>query len=118
MKNGDFGLSETPDSIGKKGWDAACERIVTWAVLKDKVSGREIAAFNTHFDHVGKVARRESAVLILEKIKQMAGDLPVIVIGDFNWNGRFRAGHCIDGRWNEECLRYGESRLRTDMEFP
>ena len=84
MKNGDFGLSETPDSIGKKGWDAACERIVTWAVLKDKVSGREVAAFNTHFDHMGKVARSESAKLILEKIKQMAGDLPVIVTGDFN----------------------------------
>ena len=57
---------------------------MTWAVLKDKVSGREIAAFNTHFDHVGKVARRESAVLILEKIKQMAGDRPVVVTGDFN----------------------------------
>lgn len=84
LKNGDFGLSEVPDSIGKKGWDAACERIVTWAVLKDKVSGREVAAFNTHFDHVGKEARRESANLILEKIKQIAGDLPVIVTGDFN----------------------------------
>lgn len=84
VKNGDFGLSETPDSIGKKGWDAACERIVTWAVLKDRASGREVAAFNTHFDHVGKVARRESAKLILEKIKQIAGNLPVIVTGDFN----------------------------------
>ena len=48
------------------------------------MSSREIAAFNTHFDHVGKVARRESAVLILEKIKQMAGDLPVIVTGDLS----------------------------------
>ena len=68
LKSGNFGLSETPDSIGKKGWDAACERIVTWAVLKDKVSGRKVAAFNTHF----------------EKINQMAGDLPVIVTRDFN----------------------------------
>lgn len=84
LRNGDFGLSETPDSIGMKGWDAACERIVTWAVLKDKVSGREVAIFNTHFDHVGKVARHESAKLILGKIKQIAGDLPVIVTGDFN----------------------------------
>lgn len=81
---GNFGLSENPDSIGKKGWDAACERIVTWAILKDKVSGKEIAAFNTHFDHIGKVARRESAVLILEKIKQLAGDRPVVLTGDFN----------------------------------
>lgn len=84
VKNGDFGLSETPDSIGKKGWDAACERIVTWAILKDKTSGKQLAAFNTHFDHVGEVARRESAKLILDKIRTIAGGLPVIVTGDFN----------------------------------
>lgn len=84
IKNGDFGLSETPDSIGLKGWDAACERIVTWAILKDKVSGKQLAAFNTHFDHVGEVARRESAKLILDKIKVIANGLPVIITGDFN----------------------------------
>lgn len=84
VKNGNFGLSENPDSIGKKGWDAACERIVTWAVLKDKVGGSQVAVFNTHFDHVGEVARRNSAVLILEKIKQIAGNLPVVLTGDFN----------------------------------
>lgn len=84
IKNGDFGLSETPDSIGLKGWDAACERIVTWAILKDKTSGKQLAAFNTHFDHIGEVARRESAKLILNKIKVIAGGLPVIVTGDFN----------------------------------
>ena len=84
VKSGNFGLSETPDSIGIKGWDAACERIVTWAVLKDKVSGKELAAFNTHFDHIGKVARRESAVLLLAKIREIASDLPVVITGDFN----------------------------------
>ena len=84
MKSGNFGLSEMPDSIGIKGWDAACERIVTWAVLKDKVSGKELAAFNTHFDHIGKVARRESAVLLLAKIREIASDLPVVITGDFN----------------------------------
>ena len=83
VKSGNFGLSEMPDSIGIKGWDAACERIVTWAVLKDKVSGKELAAFNTHFDHIGKVARRESAVLLLAKIREIASDLPVVITGDF-----------------------------------
>ena len=81
---GNFGMSETPDSIGVKGWDAACERITTWAILKDKASGKQIAAFNTHFDHMGQVARRESATLILEKMKQIAGKLPVVLTGDFN----------------------------------
>lgn len=84
LRNGDFGLSETPDSIGLKGWDAACERIVTWAVLKDKMSGKQLAVFNTHFDHVGKVARTESAKLILTKMKEIADGLPIIVTGDFN----------------------------------
>lgn len=81
---GNFGMSETPDSIGIKGWDAACERITTWAILKDKASGKQIAAFNTHFDHVGQVARRESATLILAKMKQIAEKLPVVLTGDFN----------------------------------
>ena len=57
---------------------------MTWAVLKDKVSGKELAAFNTHFDHIGKVARRESAVLLLAKIREIASDLPVVITGDFN----------------------------------
>lgn len=84
LRSGTFGLSENPDSIGLKGWDAACERIVTWAVLKDKASGKELAAFNTHFDHVGEVARRESSVLLLAKIREIAPGLPVIITGDFN----------------------------------
>lgn len=84
VKSGNFGLSEIPDSIGIKGWDAACERIVTWAVLKDKVSGKELAAFNTHFDHIGKIARHESAILLLAKIREIASGVPVVITGDFN----------------------------------
>ena len=84
LEYGNFGFSETPDSIGKKGWDAACERIVTWAVLKEKGSGKRVTVFNTHFDHVGRVARRESAKLMIDKIRHIAGEGPVIVTGDFN----------------------------------
>ncbi len=39
---------------------------------------------NTHFDHVGVEARRESAKLILAKAKEFAKDLPLILTGDFN----------------------------------
>lgn len=84
VKSGNFGMSEYPDSIGVKGWDAACERITTWAILKDKESGKQLAAFNTHFDHVGQVARRESARLILKEMEQIAGSLPTLLTGDFN----------------------------------
>lgn len=34
-----FWLSETPQTIASKGWDAALPRIVTWAKFKDKKEG-------------------------------------------------------------------------------
>ncbi len=79
-----FWLSENPDSVGKMGWDAVCTRIATWAKLKDKTSGKVFMAVNTHFDHVGEVARRESALLIIRKIKEIVGDRPAVLTGDFN----------------------------------
>ncbi|MCX6291197.1 MAG: endonuclease/exonuclease/phosphatase family protein [Bacteroidetes bacterium] len=78
-----FWLSSTP-SVVSKGWDAALERICTWVKLKDKRSGKIFFVFNTHFDHLGEKAREESAKLILEQIRRIAGDAPVILTGDFN----------------------------------
>lgn len=83
-QGGTFWLSETPDAAGQKGWDANLPRIVTWAEFRDKASGKTFFHFNTHFDHVGQVARRESAKLILAKIKAIAGNAPVVCTGDFN----------------------------------
>lgn len=84
VREGTYGLSETPEQIGVKGWDAACERIVTWAILKDRESGKEIAFFNTHLDHMGQVARREGAKMLVEQAKKLALALPVVIVGDFN----------------------------------
>ena len=79
-----FWLSEHPDAVGVKGWDAALPRIVTWCSFEDKLTHKKLYAFNTHFDHMGKVARAESAKLLLQKVKEIAGNNPVIVTGDFN----------------------------------
>ncbi len=80
-----FWLSETPQVPGSKGWDAAYERIVTWGRMRDRRTGSTFFHFNTHFDHVGKVARRESARLLVQKIGEIAGaGAHVIVTGDFN----------------------------------
>ena len=84
LDSGYFWLSETPEVAGSLGWDGACERIASWAKLQDKVSGRKFFALNTHLDHVGVVARRESISLILDKVNKLSGGLPVIVTGDFN----------------------------------
>lgn len=86
-----FWLCENPDSVGKLGWDAVCTRIATWAKLKDKATGKEFLMVNTHFDHVGTEARRNSALLIISKIKEIAGDLPSILTGDFNVSEEWEA---------------------------
>jgi endonuclease/exonuclease/phosphatase family metal-dependent hydrolase len=79
-----FWLSLTPEVPGSKSWDAAITRIVTWARFKDRKTGKIFFAFNTHFDHIGKVARRESAKLLLQKVQSIAGKTPAIITGDFN----------------------------------
>lgn len=84
LDHGNFWLSEDPAAVGKKGWDAACERIVSWVQLKDNDSGKDFFFFNTHFDHVGQVARKNSSSLLLSKVAEIAGNKPVIVTGDFN----------------------------------
>ncbi len=84
LKNNTFWLSEKPDSAGSKGWDAALPRIVTWCFFEDKLTHKRFYAFNTHFDHIGQIARAESAKLLLQKVQEFAGNLPVIVTGDFN----------------------------------
>jgi endonuclease/exonuclease/phosphatase family metal-dependent hydrolase len=79
-----FWLSLTPEVPGSKSWDAAITRIVTWAKFKDRKTKKVFFAFNTHFDHIGKVARRESAKLLLQKVQSIAGKTPSIITGDFN----------------------------------
>jgi endonuclease/exonuclease/phosphatase family metal-dependent hydrolase len=83
LKSGTFWLSETPDKISK-GWDADLERIATWAVFRDKSTREEFIFMNTHFDHIGNIARVESAKLLKEKATALAGNLPLILTGDFN----------------------------------
>lgn len=78
-----FWLSETPDKPSKS-WDASLPRICTWAVLKHKQSNAAMFIFNAHFDHIGKVARVNSASLIHKKIKEIAKNNPVVLMGDFN----------------------------------
>lgn len=81
-----FWLSERPDKVSK-GWDAAFERICTYAFFMDKNSGKIFLVFNTHFDHIGDEARQKSAELIVEMVNQINKDnLPVFIMGDFNLN--------------------------------
>ena len=99
LDHGDFWLSETPDKPGL-GWDAVCIRICTWGKFavktgekeqrhglfnrRKKDTGKVFYFFNLHMDHVGVVARREAAKLVVAKVQEIAQGVPVFITGDFN----------------------------------
>lgn len=106
LASGDYWLSETPDTPGL-GWDATCcNRICSWVQLQDKKSKKKFYFFSVHYDHQGKIARRESSKLMLSKIREIAKNQPVIVVGDFN-----------AGRESEPYKLLAESALIRDSRF-
>ena len=85
VDGGHFWLSETPSDAGSKGWDTSLPRMATWVRLKDKAKeGKLVFWVNTHFDHIGKVARIESAKLLRDRVGTLGKDCSLIVTGDFN----------------------------------
>jgi endonuclease/exonuclease/phosphatase family metal-dependent hydrolase len=82
-QSGTFWLSETPEKPSK-GWDAHIIRICTWIKLTDRQTKKDFFVFNTHYDHMGVLAREKSSELIVQKIKKIAGKYPVILSGDLN----------------------------------
>jgi endonuclease/exonuclease/phosphatase family metal-dependent hydrolase len=84
LDSGTFWLSPTPEVAGSKGWDAAIERIATWARFRDRRTGCRHLHLNTHFDHVGEQARQESARLIRRRTAALADGMPIVVTGDLN----------------------------------
>ncbi len=84
QKEGTFWLSETPDTVSK-GWDAALNRVCTYALLEDNQTKNTIWVFNTHLDHIGELARTKSIKLIVSKIRDFnTKNYPVVFMGDFN----------------------------------
>ncbi len=85
LDSGTFWISQNPDKPGK-GWDAACNRTVTWTKLRCKKTGKEFVYCNTHLDHVGTIARKKGAQLVLKRAWELTnhGELPFFVSGDFN----------------------------------
>lgn len=82
LESGTWWLSATPEQVASVGWDAALTRTATWARLRETTSGEALLVINTHFDHVGEVARLESAKLLREKLKDVKER--TVLMGDFN----------------------------------
>ena len=91
LNSGQFWLSPTPEVPGSMGWDAAYPRICSWARVRDRRGGRQLLVANTHFDHLGVLAREQSAKLIVARLRAEAGMRnpgaaapPILLLGDFN----------------------------------
>lgn len=84
IDSGTFWLSLTPDKPGSKDWDSSLPRICTWGKFRHLKTGEVFCVFNTHYDHRGEEARLRSSRVILNRIKNIAGSLPVVILGDFN----------------------------------
>ena len=129
-------LSETPDTPSW-GWDAACKRILTAGIFEHRSTHKSIMAMNTHMDHVGKIARLESAKLIVgevEKVHKIASrilnkpmawvkrEVAVFLSGDFNSESSqeaYRVLNSADSPIRDlrdlvpECRRYGHKKTYT-----
>lgn len=84
LESGTFWLSPTPDRPSK-GWDAAFPRVATWARLRIRAGGKTVLAVNTHWDHIGVEARKQSGMLLARWLSEHRGKADHnILIGDFN----------------------------------
>lgn len=84
VASGTFWLSSSPDVPGSVGWGAALTRIATWVRLYDKTVKDTLLYLNTHFDHINDSARVMSSGVLLEKVKELAGNNYFVITGDFN----------------------------------
>jgi endonuclease/exonuclease/phosphatase family metal-dependent hydrolase len=82
LDKGVFWLSSTPEKPGSIGWDEKLPRTVIRILFREKSTNKQFWFFNTHLG--GNIARTEGAKLLKTTIDEIAGDLPVIVTGDFN----------------------------------
>ncbi len=108
IDSGTFWLSENIKNAGSKSWDAALPRICSWVHLEEIQSKRKLLVLNTHFDHLGVLARTKSAALLVEFGKNFSKDLPLILLGDFNTESEEEAYQIIIEEW-------ADSRSRSPM---
>lgn len=114
LEQSTFWLSETPKKISV-GWDASMERICTYGLFEEKFSGKKLYVFNTHFDHIGKLAREKSASLIIQKMEEVNKEgFPMIFMGDLNLTPntepiKFLQSKLSDGQKTSKKPFYGPS---------
>ncbi len=117
-----YWLSESPEIPGSKSWDSSLTRIVSRVAFFHVTEKKRFVFYNTHFDHRGKVARQESARLLVTYMKNES--LPVVLTGDFNAQGGTSApwqilmdGGFLDA-WEAADVQKGPSNTWNGFKMP
>jgi len=113
VDKGWFWLSDAPSKPGSRGWDAACPRMATWVILNDATHRQQLFVVNTHLDHKGDVARRESAKMIAALLGRNS-ELPQIVTGDFNCAPTHSVHQTLLGTTSTSPLKDAYSQMHAD----
>ncbi len=85
LKTRQFFLSENGNNT--PGWDANQTRMCVYGHFQHKTTGKTIHVLNTHFDHMGVEARKNSALLVIQKVNEFTdGDTSarIVFMGDLN----------------------------------
>lgn len=119
LDKGHFWLSETPEVPGSKSWDTSITRMATWVLLQDRNSESKVFYVNTHYDHRGAEARRQSALLMRKHLPELAKGTPIILTGDFNCRDDQAPYKAITNEDNDDVfLRDAREICLTDPEGP
>jgi endonuclease/exonuclease/phosphatase family metal-dependent hydrolase len=132
LESGDFWYSETPDVPGSMGWNAPYVAKCTWVKFRDKNRNKVFYFFNSHYSATksgepsAAPARAQSALLMMAKIKEIAGDnSKVFATGDYNSTPTTDAvknilssGFLKDSRTLSESLPVGPDNTCNDWKTP
>ena len=83
VDSGTFWLTDTPDVVSRVE-GALCNRVCTWAYLRDLQTGEVIVIANTHLDHSTDAIRSAQLAYLLNELSADMQSYPVLITGDFN----------------------------------
>ena len=101
-------LSATPDKPGSRSWGNSSPRVLVTAAFTDLATGSRLLAYNTHFDHLSRRSKSESARMIAQLATTAHREDPeaaMVVTGDFNVDvssavhDRLTAGGVLRDTW-------------------
>jgi len=83
LDSDDFWLTKTPGKVSRVA-GANCNRICTWALLKDKNTGETFVMANTHLDHSTNEVRVQQLGYLFAGLSELIEKYPIYITGDYN----------------------------------